>query len=60
MIIDGGGEGSVVTVKADNTVLRGLHLTNSGSSFDQTNAGITLKADQVLIENNQIDKVLFG
>ncbi len=58
--IDAEGEGSVITIEAKNTVLRGLHLTGSGNSFDQVSAGITLKADQALIENNHIDKVLFG
>ncbi len=58
--IDAEGEDSVVTIEADNTVLRGLHITNSGSSFDKANAGITLKADKTLIENNKIDNVLFG
>lgn len=60
VIIDAEGEGSVLTIEADNSVIRGLRLTNSGESFDQTNAGITLKADNVLIENNIIDNTLFG
>ncbi len=60
VIIDAEGEGSVLTIEADNTIIRGLRLTNSGESFDQTNAGITLKADKVLIENNIIDNTLFG
>ena len=58
--IDAEGEGSVITIEAKNTVIRGLHLTRSGNSFDQVSSGITLKADQVLIENNLIDEVLFG
>ncbi len=60
VIIDAEGEGSVVTIEANNTILKGLRLTNSGDSFDQSNAGITLKADQALIENNTIDNTLFG
>ncbi len=58
--IDAEGEGSVITIEANNTVLRGLHITNSGDSFDKVNAGITLKADKTIIENNLIDNVLFG
>lgn len=58
--VDAEGVGSVITIEANNTVLKGLHLTNSGESFDQANAGITLKADKTLIENNVIDNSLFG
>lgn len=60
VIVDADGDGSVITIKADNTTLKGLHLTNSGESFDQVNAGITLKADHSLIEDNIIDNTLFG
>ncbi|MCU7836981.1 MAG: nitrous oxide reductase family maturation protein NosD [gamma proteobacterium symbiont of Taylorina sp.] len=66
--IDGRGQvtvdaeryGSVITIEANNTTLRGLHITNSGESFDKTHAGITIKADNTLIENNIIDNTLFG
>lgn len=58
--IDGGGDGTVVSVKADNVTLRGLHITNSGDSHDQTDAGILLEANDVRIEDNVIDDVLFG
>jgi len=60
VIIDAEGDGSVITIEANNTVIRGLHLINSGQSFDKTHAGITLKADKTLIENNTIDNTLFG
>jgi len=60
VIIDAEGDGSVLTIEADNTIIRGLHLTNSGESFDKADAGITLKADKTLIENNTIDNTLFG
>ncbi|QYZ66232.1 MAG: copper ABC transporter substrate-binding protein [Gammaproteobacteria bacterium (ex Lamellibrachia satsuma)] len=58
--IDGGGKGTVLTVKADNTVIRGLHLTNSGESHNALDAGLQLKADNVVFENNALDNVLFG
>ena len=58
--VDAEGSGSVITVEAKNSTIRGLHLTNSGDSFDQSNAGITLKADNTIIENNTIDNTLFG
>lgn len=58
--LDAQGEGTVLTVKADGAVVRNLHLTNSGDSHDQVNAGILLQADDVLIEDNIIDNSLFG
>ena len=58
--IDAGGDGSVLTIEADNTTIRGLHLTHSGTSFDKIDAAISLKADNALIENNIIDHTLFG
>ncbi|MCW8930714.1 MAG: right-handed parallel beta-helix repeat-containing protein, partial [Gammaproteobacteria bacterium] len=60
VIIDAEGKGSVLTIESDNTTIKGLRLTNSGESFDKTDAGITLKSDKVIIENNTIDNTLFG
>ncbi|MCU7940474.1 MAG: nitrous oxide reductase family maturation protein NosD [gamma proteobacterium symbiont of Bathyaustriella thionipta] len=58
--IDAQGEGTVLTIEADKTIIKGLHLTNSGDSFDKTDAGIILRADNALIENNIIENTLFG
>ncbi len=58
--IDNGGRGTVLTVQAADTVIRGLHLTGSGESFDTMDAGILIEADRVRIESNRIDAVLFG
>lgn len=60
VIIDGQGEGTLLTVKADGAVVRGLHLTNSGDSHDQVDAAILILADDVLVEDNIIDHSLFG
>ena len=58
--IDAQGKGTVLTIKADAAVVRNLHLTNSGDSHDQINAGILVQADDALIEDNIIDNSLFG
>lgn len=58
--LNSGGEGTVLTVKADASVVRGMHLTGSGDSYDQADAGILLQADNTLIEGNRLDDVLFG
>lgn len=58
--IDSGGDGTVLTIRADNTVVRGLHLTNSGGSHDKVDAGLLVEADNTLIEHNTINNSLFG
>ncbi len=60
VIVDAEGVGSVLTVAADNTVITGLELINSGNSFDDMDAGVTLKADKVRLEDNVIHDTLFG
>lgn len=59
-VIDGEGEGTVITVQADKVTLRGLQIVNSGDSHDRLDAGIALNADQATIEDNVISNVLFG
>lgn len=58
--VDGEGFGTILKVTAEDTVVRGLHLTNSGDSHNQLNSGIQLETNSAVIENNVIDNVLFG
>ena len=59
--LDGGGEGTVLQIKSDGVKVRGLRITHSGESHDQVDAGILLDgANNTLIEDNQLDDVLFG
>lgn len=58
--IDGGGVGTVVEIRADGSVIRGLKIINSGDSHNRLDSGIMLEADDVLIEENTIENVLFG
>ncbi len=58
--IDGGGKGTVLTIKADNVTLRGLTLRNSGGSHDAIDGGLMVEGNQHLIENNVFENVLFG
>ena len=60
VIIDAGGRGTVLTVKADQVTLRGLTLRNSGDSHDQLDGGLMAEGRDLLIENNVIEDVLFG
>lgn len=60
VIVDGEGEGTVLAVKANGSVIRGLQVVNSGDSYDQVDAGILVEADHAIVENNKLDNVLFG
>lgn len=61
-IVEGPGEGSVVVIKAPDTVVRGLTIRGSGASLASEDSGIyVLKtATGALIEDNRIDGNLFG
>jgi len=60
VIIDGQSSGTVLTIKANGVVIRNLQIQNSGESHDKVNAGIMINADSTIVENNQIENVLFG
>ena len=62
VILDGGGEGRVVSVTAPDVTVRGLTVRNSGLSLAETDAGIFLDkpARGALIEGNRLENNLFG
>jgi nitrous oxidase accessory protein len=60
VVIDAGGKGTVLTVRADRVTLRGLTLRNSGESHDALDGGLMAEGRNLLIENNVIEDVLFG
>lgn len=60
VIIDAGGHGTVLTIKADRVTLRGLSLRGSGDSHDQIDSGLMVEGRELLIEDNVIEDVLFG
>jgi nitrous oxidase accessory protein len=59
-IIDGKNQGTVITVEASGVVIEGITIQNSGDLLDKDNAGIRVKADSILIQNNTLKSVLFG
>jgi nitrous oxidase accessory protein len=59
-VIDGGGQGTVVTVNAPGTVVRGFHIQGSGIQPDRDHAGLEVAAPDVLVEGNRFTDVLFG
>ncbi|WP_371324965.1 nitrous oxide reductase family maturation protein NosD [Dechloromonas sp. ZY10] len=60
VILDGGGQGTVLTIRSDDVSVRGLHLRASGDSHDAIDGGIMAEGSRLRIEDNRIDDVLFG
>ncbi len=60
VILDAEGRGTVLTVRADGSVIRGMHITGSGDSHDKLDAGVLVEADGTLVEGNVLRDVLFG
>jgi nitrous oxidase accessory protein len=59
-VIDGGGQGSVVTIEGDGVTLRGFAIRNSGRSVTEEAAGITARGSRHRIERNDLRAVYFG
>lgn len=60
VVVDAGGHGTVLTIKADHVTVRGLTLRGSGDSHDSIDGGIMAEGNGLLIENNVLEDVLFG
>lgn len=58
--IDAGDKGSVLVLNANDSVLRGLHLTGSGDSHDTDDSCLDVRGHRNVIENIKIDNCLFG
>ena len=58
--IDAGGKGSVIQLHTDGATLQNLHLTNSGESANDIDAGVQVRGNYNVIKNNVIDDCLFG
>jgi nitrous oxidase accessory protein len=58
--IDNGGKGSVIILQTDGATVRNLHLTNSGESHNDLDAGVQVRGRFNVIKDNTIDNCLFG
>jgi nitrous oxidase accessory protein len=58
-LIDGGGQGTVVTLRAAGARVAGFHIQGSGARSDHEDAGILAEA-RAIIEDNEFDDVLYG
>lgn len=58
--IDAGGKSSVILLDTDGATLQNLHLTNSGESANDIDAGVQVRGNYNVIKDNVIDNCLFG
>ena len=59
-VIQGAGDGDVVSINADDVTLRGFVVRGSGTSLDAEHAGITASGKRITLENNRVEDALFG
>ncbi len=60
-VIDGGGQGDVVTITADDAVISGFEVRNSSKSISTEPAAIKVSdADRVSIKNNRVRDAYFA
>lgn len=59
-VIDGENEGTVVSIAAPDVTLRSFLIKNSGQSLANENSGISVEAENALIEDNRFEDTLFG
>jgi nitrous oxidase accessory protein len=58
--IDAGGKGTVVYVETDGASIKGLHLTNSGTSHNDIDSGVQIRGNFNVVKDCVIDDCLFG
>jgi nitrous oxidase accessory protein len=59
-VLRGNRTGSVLTITARGTVVRGLRIERSGRNLDRDDAGVMVRADSVVLEDLVIRDMLFG
>ncbi len=60
IIIDGGGDGTVIVLKTDGATVRNLTIENSGDDYNDLDAGIQVRGNFNVVKDNRIRNVLFG
>ncbi len=58
--LDGEGRDSVLVIETDGATVRNLRLTNSGTNHPEQDAGVQVRGNHNLVEDNTIDNALFG
>ncbi|SFR48045.1 nitrous oxide reductase family maturation protein NosD [Halorubrum sodomense] len=59
-VIDGGGEGRVLTVAGDNVTVSGVWIRGSGSDLGTEDAGVFVAGDRARIESVRITDTAYG
>ena len=59
-VIDGRGDGTIVIIHAAGTRFQGFTVRNTGTRMHHEDSGIIIQADDVVIEDNIVENVLFG
>lgn len=61
-VVDGQGQGTVLTIAAPDVTLRGLHIVGSGSDNQAIDSGIKIVkgADRARVENNLLEGNMHG
>ncbi len=60
VVIEGSGEGNVITVSASDVAISGFIIRRTGTNIDHPNAGIFASAPRASIQNNLVQDTLFG
>lgn len=60
VVIDGGGEGTVVTMESNGATLKNLTIRNSGRLFTKIDAGVHLQGNYNVLRDLRIENTLFG
>ncbi|HID81689.1 MAG TPA: nitrous oxide reductase family maturation protein NosD [Chromatiales bacterium] len=58
--IDAKSKGSVIYLETDGAIIKNLHLTNSGESHNDIDAGVQVRGNFNVVKDNIIDNCLFG
>lgn len=59
-ILDGGGKGTIILIKADGATVRNLRIRNSGESHNDEDSGIQIRGKFNVVKDNVIEDCLFG
>lgn len=59
-VIDGAGSGDIVEIAAKGVELKGFVIRDTGIDLDKENCAVRVLASGAVIEDNQIEDILFG
>lgn len=60
VVIEGTGEGNIITVSASDVTISGFILRRTGINIDHANAAVFVSAPRATIQNNLVQNTLFG